>query len=211
MNVPLFSSRSSFDLSPNRLALALRRAKASSRPVLDLTESNPTQAAFPYDREAICAALATSPSLRYDPAPFGLLAARETIAHDLSAMGTPVESSRVVLTASTSEAYAFLFKLLCNPGDEVLVPRPSYPLFEHLAQLESVSAVPYRIAYDGSWHVDLPSVRRAISARTRAIVTVNPNNPTGSYLKANEVTALTTLRLPTVSHQLFAPLPLPED
>jgi aspartate/methionine/tyrosine aminotransferase len=189
----------------------LTRAKASSRPVLDLTESNPTQAALPYDRDAILASLAKPSSLLYEPASFGLSAARETIAGDLSADGAPVESSRVVLTASTSEAYAFLFKLLCDPGDEVLVPRPSYPLFEHLAQLESVCAVPYRIAYDGSWHVDVPSLRRAISARTRAIVTVHPNNPTGSYLKANELTALATLGLPIVSDEVFARFPLRED
>jgi aspartate/methionine/tyrosine aminotransferase len=116
-----------------------------------------------------------------------------------------------VLTASTSEAYGFLFKLLCDPGDEVLVPRPSYPLFEHLAQLEGVRAVPYRAAYDGAWHVDVPSVRAAVSPRTRAIVTVSPNNPTGSYLKRDELDALAAMGLPIVSDEVFASYPLRPD
>ena len=189
----MFSARSSFDLSPNPLTEAL--ARCGGRAVLDLTTSNPTRAAIPYDRDAILSALALPPSLVYEPAPFGLDSAREAVARDLSAHGPPVDAARVVLTASTSEAYAFLFKLLCDPGDEVLVPRPSYPLFEHLARLESVSAVPYRLAYDGAWHVDLPSVRAAITPRTRAIVTVSPNNPTGSYLKTGELAALAALGL----------------
>jgi alanine-synthesizing transaminase len=110
----------------------------------------------------------------------------------------------VVLTASTSEAYAFLFKLLCDPGDEVLVPVPSYPLFEHLARLETVRAVPYRIAYDGAWHLDVSSVRSAVGPRTRAISVVTPNNPTGSYVKRDELAALAALGLPIVSDEVFA-------
>jgi hypothetical protein len=133
------------------------------------------------------------------------------VARELSASGRPVDASRVVLTASTSEAYAFLFKLLCDPGDEVLVPVPSYPLFEHLARLESVRAVPYRLAYDGAWHVDLASARVATTPRTRAIVTVSPNNPTGSYLKRTELDALASLGLPIVSDEVFAGYPLRDD
>src|SRR6185437_1875960 len=136
-------------------------------------------------------ALASADALLYEPAPFGLASAREAVARAIG-----VARARVVLTASTSEAYAFLFKLLCDPGDEVLVPIPSYPLFEHLARLESVRAVPYRLAYDGAWHVDLPSVRDAIGPRTRAVVIVSPNNPTGSYLKADELAELARLDLP---------------
>jgi aspartate/methionine/tyrosine aminotransferase len=108
------------------------------------------------------------------------------VASEVSSLGSPVDASRIVLTASTSEAYAFLFKLLCDPGDEILVPRPSYPLFAHLAQLEAVHVASYRLAYDGEWHVDLDSLRTAVSPRTRAIVTVAPNNPTGSFLKKEE-------------------------
>jgi alanine-synthesizing transaminase len=205
----LFSSRSRFDLSPNALARALSSAR--SRPLLDLTESNPTRAGLPYDRDAILASLALPSSLLYEPCPFGLSAAREAVARVLSAQGPAVDPSRVVLTASTSEAYALLFKLLCDPGDEVLVPCPSYPLFEHLAQVESVRAVPYPLAYDGAWHVDLPTLRTALSARTRAIVTVSPNNPTGSYLKRAELDALASLGVTIVSDEVFARYPLRDD
>ena len=207
----MFSARSSVDLSPNPLAVALARAHAASRPVLDLTESNPTRAGLPYDRAVILAALARPASLVYEPAAFGLPSARQAVAAELSAEGPAVDPSRVVLTASTSEAYAFVFKLLCDPGDEVLVPVPSYPLFEHLARLESVRAVPYRLAYDGAWHVDVASARDAVTARTRAIVTVSPNNPTGSYLKRTELAALAALGLPLVSDEVFARYPLRHD
>lgn len=199
---PMLSSRASFDLSLNALAEA--HAKPRTVALLDLTESNPTRAGIPYDADAILASLALPSSLLYQPLPFGLASARAAVAADLGLHGPPVDPSRVVLTASTSEAYAFLFKLLCDPGDEVLVPRPSYPLFEHLARLECVRAVPYRLAYDGAWHVDLPSVRAGVSGRTRVIVAVSPNNPTGSYLKRQELAAIADLGLPIVSDEVFA-------
>jgi alanine-synthesizing transaminase len=205
----MLSVRSSFDLAPNPLARAL--AAAAGRPVLDLTESNPTRADIPYDSSAFLPSMALPESLRYDPRPFGLEGARAAVARELSASGPAVDPSRVVLTASTSEAYAFLFKLLCDPGDEVLVPRPSYPLFSHLAQLESVRAVPYRVAYDGAWHVDMASLRRAITPRTRAIVTVSPNNPTGSFLKKAELDAIAAAGLPVVSDEVFARYSLRDD
>ncbi len=207
----MFSSRSSVDLSPNPLALALARAHALGRPVLDLTESNPTRAAIPYEAAAILSAIALPASLLYEPSPFGLEPAREAVALDLCARGVPADSSRIVLTASTSEAYAYLFKLLCDPDDEILVPRPSYPLFEHLARLESVRAVPYRLAYDGAWYIDFPSVQAAISTRTRGIVVVSPNNPTGSYLKTRELERIAALGLPIVSDEVFAQYPLRAD
>ena len=207
----MFSSRSSVDLTTNELARALESARVEGRPLLDLTESNPTRAGLPYAREAIVAALAAEAALVYEPASFGLAVAREAVARDLSDHGPAIDPARVVLTASTSEAYAFAFKLLCDPGDEVLVPVPSYPLFEHLARLEHVGAVPYRLAYDGAWHVDLDSARRAVTARTRAVVAVSPNNPTGSYLKLDELAALAALGLPIVSDEVFAPYPLRDD
>ncbi len=207
----MFSRRSSVDLSLNPLAHALVRARSLGRQVLDLTESNPTRASIPYDRSAILSALALPASLHYEPSPFGLPSAREAVSLDLSVHGIHVDAARIALTASTSEAYAFLFKLLCDADDEVLVPRPSYPLFEHLARLESVHAVPYRLAYDGTWHVDLPSVRAAISPRSRAIVVVSPNNPTGSYLKTSELEELASLGLPIVSDEVFARYPLRSD
>ncbi|MDP9151767.1 MAG: pyridoxal phosphate-dependent aminotransferase [Myxococcota bacterium] len=206
----MFSSRSSFDLGPNRLAAALAEARGSGRVILDLTESNPTRASIPYDRGAILGALALPDSLRYDPSPFGLPAARAAVARDFGANGTPIDATRIVLTASTSEAYSFLFKLLADPGDEVLAPAPSYPLLDHLARLEAVRLVPYRLAYDGAWHVDFDSVRAALSTRTRAIVVVHPNNPTGSYLKQGELEAIASLGVPLISDEVFARYPLQE-
>jgi aspartate/methionine/tyrosine aminotransferase len=205
----MLSGRSAFDLAPNAMARAL--AAAGGRPLLDLTESNPTRAAIPYDTAPVLAQLASPRGLLYEPHPFGLPAARLCVANELSSWGTAVDASRVALTASTSEAYAFLFKLLCDPGDEILVPRPSYPLFAHLAQLESVQVVPYRLAYDGAWHVDFASVRAGVTARTRAVVTVSPNNPTGSFLKKEELAELGALGLPIVSDEVFARYPLRED
>jgi aspartate/methionine/tyrosine aminotransferase len=199
-----FSARSSVDLAQNRLAEALDSARALGRTLLDLTVSNPTAAGIPYDETAILGAVGARGALLYEPAAFGIDSARQAVARDLSEHGPAVDPRRVVLTASTSEAYAFLFKLLCDPGDEVLVPRPSYPLFEHLARLESVRAVPYPLRYDGAWHVDLPALAGAVSRRARAIVTVSPNNPTGSYVKAGEYAAMASHGLPIVSDDVFA-------
>ncbi len=213
----MFSARSSVDLQPNRLSAALARARAEGRPILDLTQSNPTQAGLPYPADAILRALSAPQSLTYEPSSFGLASAREAVARHLSSEdagadgGSAVDPRHVVLTASTSEAYAFLFKLLADPGDAILVPRPSYPLFEHLARIESVEPVPYRLAYDGAWHVDLDSVRRAVTPRTKALIVVAPNNPTGSYLKRDELEALASLGLPILSDEVFAPFPLRPD
>ena len=197
-----FSERTGQDRSENRLTALLRDVK-TRREVLDLTESNPTRAGLHYEGDAIVAALADARALSYEPSPLGLGSAREAVAREIG-----VEPSRVVLTASTSEAYGFLFKLLCDAGDEVLVPRPSYPLFDMLATFEGVRAVPYRLRYDGTWHVDVGSVRAAIGPRTRAILTVSPNNPTGSYVARDELDALASLGLPIVSDEVFAAYPL---
>lgn len=202
----MFSARSSFDPKPNALTSALEARRARGLAVLDLTGANPTTAGIPYARDAILAALANPRALVYEPMPFGLPAAREAVAREL---GT--DASRVVLTASTSEAYAFVFKLLCDPGDEVLVPQPSYPLFDLLAAYESVRLVPYRLAYDGRWHVDLDSLARARTPRTRAILCVTPNNPTGSYLDRAELAAFAATGLPIVSDEVFAPYALRDD
>ncbi len=189
-------SRLDWNLQTNRLS-ELRKTKPH---VLDLTVSNPTQAGFEYPSEEILAALADPRSLRYDPEPRGLLSAREAV----SSYYGNVPASRVLLTASTSEAYSFLFKLLCDPGDEILAPRPSYPLFEYLAGLESVRVVQYPLRYDGVWHIDFDALRRAITPRSRAIVVVNPNNPTGSFLKREEWSRLQEFGLPIFSDEVFS-------
>ena len=188
----MFSSRFHWDSHPNRLTLALAKRRASGRPILDLTQSNPTQACLHYPR-GIVAALADSQVLTYEPSPAGMVAAREAVAAYYRTRGVDVATNRILLTASTSEAYAYLFKLLADPGDEVLVPRPSYPLFEFLATMESVQVRTYSLAYHGAWGVDMPTVEAALSPRTRAIVLVNPNNPTGSYLKSAELIELMRL------------------
>ena len=207
----MFSLRTSRDASLNPLALAHDRVRASGRRVLDLTAGNPTRANIPYDAAAILKALADPRSLVYSPDPLGMPSAREAVARDLATDGVNVGPSRIMLTASTSEAYGFLFKLLCDPGDEVLVPQPSYPLFELLAAFEGVKLVPYHLAYDGKWHVDLDSLARAVTPRTRAVFVVSPNNPTGSYLKRAELAAMIDLGLPIVSDEVFARYPLSTD
>jgi alanine-synthesizing transaminase len=206
----VFSTRGARERTENALAIALDEAREAGRTVLDLTESNPTRAGIPY-AEGIVEALGDGRSLRYEPSAFGLPAAREAVARTYGDVGVAVDPSRVLLTASTSEAYAFLFKLLCDDGDEVLVPEPSYPLLEHLARLEGVRLVPYLLAYDGEWHLDVPSVHRALGPRTRAIVVVHPNNPTGSYVKKDELAALAATGLPIVSDEVFAPYSLSSD
>jgi aspartate/methionine/tyrosine aminotransferase len=146
--------------------------------------------------------------LLYDAQPRGLLSARGAVAEWYARRSIAVDASRILITASTSEAYAYLFKLLANPGDEVLIPRPSYPLFEHLAALESVEIRQYPLRYDGTWHVDFDALDRAITSRTRAIVVVNPNNPTGSLLSAEEMDRLDALaaarNLAIISDEVFA-------
>jgi aspartate/methionine/tyrosine aminotransferase len=203
----MFSSRTRWDLRANRLAALLREKRAAGATVLDLTESNPTRAGLECPPEAL-APLARPEARRYDPQPFGLAAAREAVAADYARRGVAVPPGRIVLSASTSEAYAFLFKLLAEPGDDVLVPRPGYPLFEFLASLESVSTRPYDLVHDGEWHVDLPALAAAVSPRTRAIVVVNPGNPTGAYLKRDELAAIERLcaerSLALVSDEVFA-------
>jgi aspartate/methionine/tyrosine aminotransferase len=203
----MYSHRLRWDAAPNPLAQALARRRAAGLPILDLTESNPTRAGFRYPA-GLLAPLADPSALVYDPHPAGLPAAREAVAAAYAARGVPVEPSRVLLTASTSDAYAWCFKLLCDPGDEVLIPRPSYPLFEFLAGLESVRAVPYPLFYDYGWHVDTAALAAAIGPRTRAIVLVNPNNPTGSFVKRHECGRLLDLAsahsLALLSDEVFA-------
>jgi aspartate/methionine/tyrosine aminotransferase len=188
----MFSARLPFSLTVNRLTQMLAVLRADCTEILDLTETNPTRVGIAYP-PALLAPLADPGSLAYAPAPRGLAGAREAVAIDYVRHGLEVDPDRIFLTASTSEAYSLLFKLLCDPGDEVLVPRPSYPLFEHLTTLDAVRAVPYAVEYHGVWSLDVDSLRDAITPRTRAILVVSPNNPTGSMLKARELEAIARL------------------
>jgi hypothetical protein len=206
----MFSRRSQFDRRTNLLALARLRALESGQMLLDLCESNPTRAGLPGNAEAITA-LASPDAGRYEPSPFGMLSARRAVSAWMARQGQVVDPERIVLTSSTSEAYAFLFKLLCDPGDDVLIPSPGYPLFEHLAQLESVGTSRYALRYDGRWHVPADALQAARTRRTQAIVTVHPNNPTGSFLKRTELDHIAALGLPIVSDEVFAPYPLTHD
>ncbi|HTQ04811.1 MAG TPA: pyridoxal phosphate-dependent aminotransferase [Polyangiaceae bacterium] len=207
----MFSRRSAHDLSPNRLSLAVAARRANGAELLDLTVSNPTRAGIPYAPNVASALARSDEVLSYEPDPFGLPAARAAVSELWRERGLVVPPERVALTASTSEAYAFVFKLLCDPGDQVLVPAPSYPLLEHLGALESVELVPYRLGYDGAWFIDVNEVRARVTERTRAIVLVSPNNPTGTYLKRDELARLAALGLPLVSDEVFGDYPFGED
>ena len=204
----MFSSRLDWDLRPNRLAEALEAKRRSGAPILDLTESNPTRAGLVYPAGKILSTFANSRALVYEPDPAGLPSAREVVASYYEGRGTIIDPARIILTASTSESYAWLFKLLANPGDEVLVPRPSYPLFEILAQMESVRVVQYPLVYHDGWSIDLDALKHGLTDRARAIVLVNPNNPTGSFVKQRELEALVALcrerRLALISDEVFA-------
>jgi alanine-synthesizing transaminase len=210
----MFSRRTGWDLTPNRLAALVAEQRRAGRELLDLTETNPTRAGLPCPT-GVLEGLADAAALRYDPQPAGLLAARQAVAADHRRRGVEVEPSRIVLTASSSEAYALLFKLLADPGDQVLVPRPSYPLFDYLARLESVEPVPYTLSYDGEWHLPAGAVESALTPRTRAVVVVSPNNPTGSFLKRNEASALAALcagrGLALIADEVFADYAFEED
>jgi len=187
-----FSARFPTERSSNRLTLAVQQARAEARPILDLTESNPTRAGFEYPADLL-APLADARGLVYQPCPLGVLETRQAISRDYARRGMSVAADRIVLTASTSEAYSVLFKLLADAGDEVLVPRPSYPLFDHLTRLDLVTARPYDLEYHGSWSIDIDSVERALTSRTRALLLVSPNNPTGSFVSARELDRLAAL------------------
>jgi len=210
----MFSARTGWTRAPNRLSTVVEARRGSGAPLLDLTETNPTRAGLRAPAD-ILAALADPAALAYDPEPLGRRDAREAIAADGRRRGAEIDPDRLVLTASTSEAYAFAFKLLCDPGDTILVPRPSYPLFEYLAGLESVQVRPYPLRYDGTWHIDLAELAEALTDRTRAIVAVTPNNPTGSFVKGAEADALRALAAShgaaLLSDEVFADFPLRED
>jgi len=188
----MFSTRVPDNLTPNRLATAEAAMRARGVRLIDLTETNPTKVGLQYPADVL-SALSAPAGLEYAPHPFGLASARQAVTEDVAACGRPIDPSRVILTASTSEAYSFLFKLLCNPGDQVLVPVPSYPLFEHLTSLELVDVRRYPLEYHGTWSIDAQVVEAAVTPRTRAVLVVSPNNPTGSLLTRGDLSGLAHL------------------
>src|SRR5579862_9377921 len=170
-------------MEETRLARALRERRAAGLPLLDLTASNPTQCGFHYDEPGILAALTDPRAMSYGPDPRGMPAAREAVCRYYAEHGAAVPEENVFLTTSTSEAYSWIFRLLCDAGDEVLIAQPSYPLFDFLAQLDDVRLRPYPLFYDHGWHIDLSSLRERITDRTKAIAVVHPNNPTGHWTR----------------------------
>jgi alanine-synthesizing transaminase len=208
----MFSSRTNWDLKANRLSAALARHRASGRKLIDLTASNPTECGFQYDTPAIIRALCNPASLDYHPEPRGLRIAREAVSAYYAARGTQVAADDLILTVSTSEAYSFVFRLLLDPGDELLVPTPSYPLFDFLADVNDVRLTRYPLFYDHGWHIDLHSLERAITTRTRGILVVHPNNPTGHYTREQEISALNSLcaahKMAIIADEVFLDFPL---
>ncbi len=210
----MFASRTGWNLSVNRFTVALENHRKSGKPLLDLTASNPTECGFEYPAEEILAALARPPAMEYHPIAQGLMSARRAVEKYYREKSIAVSEDNIFLTTSTSEAYSYIFRLLCDPGDEILAPRPSYPLFEFLADIQDVKLAPYSLVYDHGWQMDMSSVRAAVTPRTRAIIVVNPNNPTGSYVQPCELDELNGLcadhDLALISDEVFHDFPLRE-
>src|SRR5579864_2677884 len=192
----MFASRTNWRLETNRLTRALEEHRRSGKELFDLTASNPTTCGFAYPEREILAALADPRALVYRPDSKGLREAREAVAEyyagrvGFSGSSAPIDPERILLASGTSEAYSHIFRLLCEAGDEVLVPSPSYPLFEFLADLADIRLVPYPLLYDHGWQIDLASLRGAVTPRSRAVLVVHPNNPTGSFVKPREAAEL---------------------
>jgi alanine-synthesizing transaminase len=216
-----FARRTSWNLATNRYTEALEAHRRGGRELLDLTASNPTTIGLHYQEEDLLQALARPEALLYDPQPKGLLAARKAIAGYYAEGGSDVSPEVLILTTSTSEAYSFVFRLLCDPGDAVLVPTPGYPLFDFLADLQDVKLIPYELVYDHGWQMDFASLYAAIDraqaagAKCRAVLVVHPNNPTGSYVKRPEADELNRLcainDLAVVADEVFLDYALCEE
>ena len=192
----------------------MREVRASGRRVYDLTISNPTRCGFSYNEDALLGPLTDPRGLAYDPDPRGIVIAREAVEAYYADHGAAISPGDLVLTTSTSESYSFLFRLLCDPGDEVLVAQPSYPLFDFLADLDDVRLRPYPLFYDHGWWIDLAELERAITPRTRAIIVVHPNNPTGHWTRVAEREQLEALcarhELALIVDEVFLDYPLRE-
>lgn len=207
-----FSARTNWETTETDLAQALHARRESGLPTYDLTASNPTHCGFTYDEAAILSPLASPEALIYDPNPQGILNAREAVCAYYRDHGAAVDPAQIFLTTSTSEAYSYVFRLLCDPGDEILIAQPSYPLFDFLATLDDVKLTSYALFYDHGWHLDIEAVRQRITPRTRAIALVHPNNPTGHFIKENEQAQLEALcvehNLALIIDEVFLDYPL---
>jgi alanine-synthesizing transaminase len=189
----MFAKRTNWNLQTNRLSAALAAHRASGKPLIDLSVSNPTECGFQYDEEAILSALRNPSAMRYEPNPRGLEPARGAVARYYADRGTPVSNDDIFLTTSTSEAYSYVFRTLCDPEDELLIPEPSYPLFEFLADIQDVRLVRYPLVYDHGWQIDFHALEHAMTPRTRGVIVVHPNNPTGHFVKAEEMRELNVI------------------
>jgi alanine-synthesizing transaminase len=211
----MFSFRTAWNRSSNRLTRLLEERRRAGELILDLTETNPTRVGLPVAQADFLRSLSDPASLIYEPEPMGLPGARRAVAAVFEERGITVSPEDLLLAASSSEAYSWLFKLLADPGESILVPRPSYPLFEYLTRLEGIEIRPYSLHWDGDWSLDCAELAKQVSASSRAIVVVSPNNPTGTYLKRSELQALQGLcskfGVALIGDEVFAEYPHGED
>lgn len=211
----MFSSRTDWDFRSSPLFSLVLQRRARGEEILDLTESNPTRCGFRYQPDHLSTPSALRDPVSYDPDPRGLLLARQAIAGWYQRQQIAVDPSRIILSSSTSEAYSYLLRLLCNVSESIAVPKPGYPLLEYLCRLNDVDCQRYRLAYDGEWHIDLPSLEGILSPKTKALVLVHPNNPTGSFIKLEERERILGMsekqRIPLVVDEVFGAFPFEED
>ncbi len=211
----MFAKRTNWNMTPNRLSEALAAHRAAGKPLLDLTVSNPTECGFEYDNSAILKALSNAAALSYEPNPRGLESARRAVAGYYAERKEHVSVEDIFLTTSTSEAYSYVFRALCDPGDEVLIPSPSYPLFDFLADIQDVRLVRYPLLYDHGWQIDFHALEQAITPRTRGVIVVHPNNPTGNFVKSGEIAKLnsicSTREMAIIADEVFLDFPLDEN
>src|SRR6267154_4316584 len=189
----MFAKRTNWNMTPNRLSEALAAHRAAGKPMIDLTISNPTECGFEYDGEAILEALRNPAALAYEPNPRGLESARRAVSAYYADREESVSVEDIFLTTSTSEAYSYVFRTLCDPGDELLIPSPSYPLLDFLADIQDVNLVRYPLLYDHGWQIDFHALEQAITPRTRGVIVVHPSNPTGNFVKSAEIAKLNSI------------------
>src|SRR5713226_2466166 len=215
MRFQMFAKRTNWNMTPNRLSEALAAHRAAGKPLIDLTVSNPTECGFEYDRAAILEALHNPEALSYEPNPKGLESARRAVAGYYADRGENVSVEDIFLTTSTSEAYSYVFRTLCDPDDELLIPSPSYPLFDFLAEIQDVNLVRYPLLYDHGWQIDFHALEQAITPRTRGLIVVNPNNPTGHFAKPAEIAKLNSIcssrEMAIIADEVFLDFPLEGD